>query len=81
MKIFDRYIFNGIKLLDYTDFKEAFLSYFNRPGRLDEDLIDKLLKLKENMNTGRVEFNFPKGHQIKITKYWLLGLIEGEGDL
>ena len=79
MKIFDRYTFNGIKLLDYTDFKEAFLSYFNRPGRLDEDLIDKLLKLKENMNTGRVEFNFPKGHQIKITKYWLLGLIEGEG--
>ncbi len=79
MKIFDRYTFNGIKLLDYTDFKEAFLNYFNRPGRLDEDLINKLLKLKKNMNTGRVEFNLPKGHQIKITKYWLLGLIEGEG--
>jgi LAGLIDADG endonuclease len=79
MEIFDRYTFNGIKLLDYTDFKEAFLSYFNRPRRLEEGLTDKLLKLKKSMNKSRVEFNMPKGHQIKITKYWLLGLIEGEG--
>lgn len=69
INIFDRYTFNGIKLLDYLDFKEAFLSYFNRTGTLNENLISKLLKLKEGMNKGRVEFSMPKDHQIKITKY------------
>nr|ATI20449.1 LAGLIDADG endonuclease [Juglanconis juglandina] len=31
------------------------------------------------MNKKRVNFEQPAGHQIKITPYWLLGLIEGEG--
>jgi hypothetical protein len=70
---------NGIKLLDYKDFKEAFFLYFDRIGSLNEDLISKILNLKEGMNKGRTEFNMPDNHQIKITDYWLLGLIEGEG--
>jgi hypothetical protein len=77
--LFEGFSFNGIKLLDYLDFKEAFFLYFDRPGLLDKDLISKILKLKEGMNKGRVNFNMPIGHQINITKYWLLGLIEGEG--
>jgi hypothetical protein len=75
----DRYPMNGIKLLDYKDFKEAFFLYFDRIGSLNEDLISKILNLKEGMNNGRTEFNMPDNHQIKITDYWLLGLIEGEG--
>jgi hypothetical protein len=30
------------------------------------------------MNSNRTSFNIPSNH-IKITTYWLLGLIEGEG--
>lgn len=69
INIFDCYTFNGIKLLDYIDFKEAFLKYFNRSGTLDEDLIRDILKLKQGMNKGRVDFSMPKDHRINITKY------------
>ena len=31
------------------------------------------------MNTRRVNFEMPDSHTIRITPYWLLGLIEGEG--
>lgn len=79
MDIFDRYPFNGIKKLDYLDFKEAFLAYFNRSGLLSNDLRNKILKLKGGLNTGRMDFTMPKDHKVKITSYWLLGLIEGEG--
>ena len=67
--LFERFPFNGIKLLDYLDFKEAFFLYFDRSGLLNEDLISKILKLKEGMNRGRVNFNMPAGHSINITKY------------
>lgn len=77
--IFKRYPFNGIKLLDFIDFQEAFFLYFDRPGKLDEELISKILKLKSGMNKGREDFSMPSDHIVKITKYWLLGLIEGEG--
>lgn len=79
LDILDRYPMNGIKLLDYKDFKEAFFLYFDRIGSLNEDLISKILNLKEGMNKGRTDFNMAENHQIKITNSWLLGLIEGEG--
>jgi len=41
-------------------------------------LIDKILSIKNGMNKNRVNFEMNQYH-IKITKYWLLGLIEGEG--
>jgi len=31
------------------------------------------------MNTSRTNFNMPLDHQVKITPYWFLGLLEGEG--
>ena len=31
------------------------------------------------MNKQRVDFKQPEDHQIKITPYWLLGLVEGDG--
>ena len=79
IKLFDGFPLNGIKILDFIDFKEAFLLYFNRRGTVSEDLIKKLLKLKEGLNKGRVDFTMPLNHKINITGYWLLGLIEGEG--
>lgn len=69
MDIFDRYTFNGIKLLDYNDFRAAFLLYFDRSGTLTKDLIAKILSLKAGMNKGRVNFSMPSDHVVNITKY------------
>lgn len=69
MDIFDRYTFNGIKLLDYNDFRAAFLLYFDRFGTLTKDLITKILSLKAGMNKGRVNFSMPSDHVVNITKY------------
>ena len=69
IKIFDGFPLNGIKILDFIDFKEAFLLYFNREGTISEDLKKNLLELKEGLNTGRVNFTMPLNHQINITGY------------
>jgi len=69
LNIFDHYPLNGIKQLDYLDSKEAFLSYFNRSGLLSNSLRDEIFKLKEGLNTGRVDFYMPKDHKVKITPY------------
>jgi len=79
LTIFDDHQFNGIKYLDYQDFKKAFLLYFDRSGTLNGDLTDKILKLHSSLNTGRTDFRMPDDHLVKITPYWFLGLIEGEG--
>lgn len=76
--IFDNYNLNTTKYLDYLNFKKAFNLYHNRNGLLTEQLIDKLIELKNGMNSNRTNLDMPDNH-IKITTYWLLGLIEGEG--
>lgn len=77
--LFDTYNLNTSKYLDYLDFKKAFNLYKDREGFLTEELKNKILELKEGMNTKRKNFNMPVEHKIIITKSWLLGLIEGEG--
>jgi len=78
IEIFDKYQLNTTKFLDFSDFKKAFILYHEREGRLTDLLIDKILSIKNGMNKNRVNFEMSQSH-IKITKYWLLGLIEGEG--
>lgn len=78
ISIFDKYNLNTTKYLDYLDFKEAFNLYYNRDGVLTEELKGKIMKLKNGMNSDRTNFNMPSDH-IKVTAYWLLGLVEGEG--
>ena len=77
IEIFDEHLLNGVKYLDYISFKTAFLLYNNRKDKLTNDLINKVLELKSSMNTNRTEFVV--SHDIKITPYYLLGLIEGDG--
>jgi hypothetical protein len=77
LEIFDNYSLIGIKYLDYQDFKLAFLSYINREDKLTSNLIDKILELKNRMNTNRIKFEVD--YNIKITPFYLLGLIEGDG--
>lgn len=79
--IFDKYNLNTTKSLDYLDFKEAFMLCQERGTdfKNNQTLINKLLELKNGMNSKRTNFKFPAGHKIKISGPWLLGLIEGEG--
>ena len=80
IEIFDIYNLNTTKYLDYIDFKEAFKLYKNRKKTIKiEKIFNRLLDLKNGMNSNRINFNFPLKHKIIITGYWLLGLIEGDG--
>lgn len=88
LPIFDSFSLNTTKYLDYLSFKEALLLNSSQAlisrSNLDSDLkirlsnINKIIELKNNMNKKRTEFNLPLNH-IKISPYWLLGFIEGEG--
>ena len=78
ISIFDQYNLNTTKYLDFLDFKKAFNLYYCRDGVLTEELKYKIIKIKSGMNSNRTDFSMPSNH-IKITSYWLLGLIEGEG--
>ena len=84
INIFDKSKLNTTKYLDYLDFKEAYNLYVNRV-EYNEELINKILLLKNKMNNNRTDFNLYTyeniswAEHINISKYWLLGLIEGEG--
>ena len=77
--IFDKYNLNTTKYLDFIDFKQAFNLYYYINGIVTEKLKETILNFKNSMNTNRTSFILPSHHEIKITTYWLLGLIEGEG--
>ena len=72
ISIFDKYNLNTSKYLDYIDFKEAFFCYINRANNLDISNIavkNKIIELKNKMNTSRVNFDRPESSKINITKY------------
>lgn len=83
ISIFDKYNLNTSKYLDYLDFKEAFFYYIKREKNLDtyskSTVKIKIIELKNKMNTSRVNFDRPESSKVIITKYWLLGFIEGDG--
>ena len=79
ISIFDKYNLNTSKYLDYSDFKKAYVLYYGREKIITEKLKNEILKLKDNMNLKRTNFNMPSNHKIIITENWLIGLIEGEG--
>lgn len=71
---------NTTKNLNYLSFKKAYDLYNNKSFKSDrKEIEDEIIKLKDHMNSKRIEFKQPKGHLIKITPYWLLGFVEGEG--
>jgi len=73
ISIFEKYNLNTTKYLDYLDFKKAFVLYHERDKNLKvikaEELKNKILDLKGNMNTKRSIFSMPTNHKILITKY------------
>ena len=69
ISIFENFNLNTSKYLDYLDFKEAFLFYFNRDPNLNPDSIkDHIFGLKNKMNTNRIHFDRPENSKIVITK-------------
>lgn len=82
--ILDTFHLNTTKYLDYLNFKEAVLLNLKKKSK-DNSSVDnidiittKIVNLKNTMNNKRTDFKMLSSH-IKITPYWLLGLIEGEG--
>jgi hypothetical protein len=79
--IFDKFTLNTTKYLDYLDFKKAFFMFKNR--KISEltlqELYLNIIKLKEGMNSKRVNFVLPENHNIVITGNYLVGLLEGDG--
>lgn len=71
---------NTSKNLNFLMWKKGYELYINRTDKhISPQLVKEILDLKNNMNRKRVDFQKSLEHQIKITPYWLLGLIEGEG--
>ena len=77
LNIFAQYPLQGSKWLNYRDFSKAFELYINSDR--DPNILKEILKIKKGMNRLRSDFTRPKDKEIKITPYWLLGFIEGEG--
>ena len=70
---------NTTKRLNFEDWKQAYELYFGVDNISDrgETILEKIDKIKKGMNTKR-HYETPK-FDFHITKYWLLGFIEGEG--
>jgi len=75
---FSKYPLKTHKLLNFRDFKKAFEIYTS--SRLKtQDILNKVEKIRLGMNSLRVDFTIPSSYPIRITPYWLLGFVEGDG--
>lgn len=78
--ILDKTPLNTSKNLNYILFRQAYDLYFYREStNITPELFQEITTLKEKMNKNRVEVKQPIDHEIRITPYWLLGFVEGEG--
>jgi len=80
---------NTSKYLNYLSFKQAYEIYHKCVSDSKLEGIDsasllfktkkELLGIRSRINKRRVNFIMPKSHNIKITPYWILGFVEGDG--
>nr|YP_010608740.1 hypothetical protein PNX16_mgp031 [Drechslerella dactyloides]WAN89820.1 hypothetical protein [Drechslerella dactyloides] len=77
IEIFNNSPLNTTKHLNFLDFKKAFYLYINTTKKT-LNLKKEIDNIKNGMNNERSYFEMPANH-IKITSYWLLGFVEGEG--
>ena len=83
LDIFSRYPLNTTKLLNFLDFKKAYEIY--KSSRLkSSDILEQVEEIRIGMNS--LIFNFslltkyaPTECKVRVTPYWLLGFVEGEG--
>lgn len=77
--IFNHYPLHTSKKLDFQDFYEALLIR-NKNKNLSDTQIERILSLKNNMNSKREIFTYDTTKsQIIINPNWFIGFIEGEG--
>jgi hypothetical protein len=77
IKIFDNYYLNTYKYLNFLDFKKAFELYTSNKKTLE--LSQEIANIKSGMNTQRSVLELTKYREFRITPYWFLGFVEGEG--
>lgn len=76
--IFNIFKLNTKKSLDFEDWKLGYYLIKNNDHKTIEGQ-NQIIKLKNRMNSKRIDFNLPEDHKIVITPYWLLGFTEGDG--
>ena len=82
INIFDKNPLNSTKHLNFLSFKEAFEIYLKKDLCNNESSLvfnKRIEYLKNSMNSKRNDFKFYEFHNIRITNYWLLGFVEGDG--
>ena len=79
--IFTNFPLHTSKKLDFQDFYAAILiKAKSKNGNLSDLDKDKILSIKDGMNSGRTVFKYDTtGPQIIINPNWLIGFIEAEG--
>ena len=94
LEILSKYPLNSKKYLDFSDFKRAFELYTSSKTKTPELILpegtpkvpegprfagEDITRIKDGMNKGRTNFSMPTEHKYRITPYWLLGFVEGDG--
>ena len=70
ISISDKYNLNTTKYLNYKAFRQAYDMYINRESRfVGEELKEKIIILKDQMNKKRVNFYLTEDHSIDISRY------------
>jgi LAGLIDADG endonuclease/Cytochrome b/b6/petB len=80
--IFDKYFLLTHKQLNFKDWKKAIILKFNSKKNnrsIDNITFKKILDIKNNMNNLRTNFDNYIITDNMISKYWLLGFVEGDG--
>lgn len=72
---------NTTKLLNFLDFKKAFEMYRSSDINSEKgaSLHKEIDMLKRGINKQRTDYTMPVSYKPRITPYWLLGFVEGEG--
>jgi hypothetical protein len=78
IEIFTKHPLNSTKLLNFLDFKKAYELYISSKKK-SEEIVQEIAKIKNGMNSQRTDFQMPESYKPRITPYWLLGFVEGEG--
>jgi hypothetical protein len=79
LDIFNNYPLNSTKYLNFLAFKKAFELYTSSNDQNSADIVQGIAEIRSSMNKSRFDFEMPKDKQFRITPYWLLGFVEGEG--
>lgn len=76
--LFNQFTLNTKKFLDFKAFEEIAHIMANK-GHLTPEGSRRIYKIRRSMNNFRTNYDLPSTHSLKITNYWLLGFVEGDG--